>query len=79
MVIGKGSYVQSGEVEWFWWMSTRCVSRSPMKYLKRVLKLLSNFLCAVIQNVYTLAEKCHKCCRFDQVGFQWRRKNADNE
>ena len=20
MVIGKGSYVQSGQVEWFWWM-----------------------------------------------------------
>ena len=52
MVIGKGSYVRSGQVEWFWWMTrlqhppkpptvfgARCVSRSPMKYLKHVLKL----------------------------------------
>ena len=37
------------------------------KLLFSVHNFLSNFLCSVIQNVYTLAEKCHKCCCFDHV------------
>ena len=50
---------------------------SLFSYVFPVILCFPLFFRGKIQNVKTLTEKCHRCCRFDQVGFQWQRKNVD--
>ena len=50
---------------------------SLFSYVFPVILCFPLFFRGKIQNVKTLTEKCRKCCRFDQVGFQWQRKNVD--